>query len=226
MTNTDKVQELTESLPVMPIAEAVESPQEAVSIIKEEENAVDEMNIKSAQDLSQVITALQGTVISSEEHTDTTIPEETELDSSLINGDSPIKADIDLEDISAQSEPDSPRPKPSDLSIATHFEKTRSSIDVPEGQNMADFVTLPSPGLASPSLLVSDDENDDDLPKTSNEKAVVDPPTVAAAAAIKPPSDAITLFNIDFENVRPNFLSPRAQEKYGNREMSEWVCLY
>lgn len=263
MTSTDKVQELTESStslpsPVMTDSEvqvkeySIDNKEEAIAILTAtEDDAVDEMNIKSAQDLSQVISALQGTVIANipSGKEEVIIPQEQEieqlepndivldtihedeLDSSLINGDSPIKADIDipLNDISAPSEPDSPRPKPSDLNIATDFEKIVTSIDVPAGQNMADFVTPPTPGLAPSSLLGSeDDDNDDDLPKrSSNEQNITNIATIdaavgaatVAASEIKPsPTNAITLSKIDFNAVRPNFLSPRAQEKYGKKE--------
>lgn len=248
-------------------------------------DAVDEMNIKTAQDLSNVISELQGTVIanlpSGEEkiviHQEEeqmkqlepndvldTIPED-DFGSSLINKEeneveSPIKqveqveegggaedkADIDIPlDITAASEPSSPRPnhsKATDLQIATHFEQIRQSIDLPAGQNMADFVTPPTPGVAPPSMMhlpCADDENDDDLKLTKTEgeeeegkggeediaTAAVDVATAAVAAGeeqVKPSTtNAITLANINFDAVKPNFLTPRAQEKFGELEI---VC--
>jgi hypothetical protein len=231
-------------------------------------DAIDDSNIKSAQDLSSVISALQDTVIVSlpdekqvqydkntkleEEQDDTvldTIPEINEFGSSLIKEEEDqedpitneeeeeVKADIDIslnddnddEGIKAASEPGSPRPTASDLKIATHFEQIRKSIDVPTGQNMADFVTPPTPGLAPDSFgQYEGDDNDDDLhpQKKSNEET--NATTVATAAAgvavtavaasqPKPAADSshIALSNIDFDEVRPNFLTPRAQEKFG-----------
>jgi hypothetical protein len=234
-----------------------EEPAAILATTQEEDefsDAVDEMNIKTANDLSKVISELQGTVIANipygKEDIDLsqdqdqevsvkqlepndvldTIPED-ELGSSLINNnkeeESPKEADIDI-DLTAASEPNSPRPAAAkDLQIATHFEQIRNSIDVPAGQNMADFVTPPTPGVAPPSLLGGDDQdddNDDDLPTlntTESDGAAI----VAAGAAIaavnkeeevkSSATNAITLSNIDFSTVKPNFLTPRAQEKFG-----------
>ncbi|KAG2194527.1 hypothetical protein INT47_005731 [Mucor saturninus] len=230
MTNTDKVQEsIPESLTVMTDSEQckpTDSPAILTALNEEEQqqDAVDEIiKDKSAQDLSQVITALQ---------------EETQAPSQ-VNGDSQEAVDL-----TAPSEPNSPRPKPSSLL----FENIKTSIDVPEGQNMADFVTPPTPGVAPPSFLASDNE-EEEAGKTSAEIPQVSEPapavttdngaaiddtdvafaTAAAAAAVAAAantegtaaapvlpsnSNTISVFNIDFENVRPNFLSPRAQEKY------------
>lgn len=230
-------------------------------------DAVDEMNIKTAQDLSKVISELQGTVIANipagkeeiilksenEEEVKTldpsdivldTIPED-ELGSSQINGEAPTKdeADIDIPlndaSINAPSEPSSPRPRATDLQIATHFEQIRRcSIDVPAGQNMADFVTPPTPGIAPPSMLGSgDDDNDDDLrpPKRTSEEgddtnkaaASESTPNTTAASEIKPSTtNAITLSNIDFDAVKPNFLSPRAQEKFDEDMLTGMNCFF
>lgn len=184
-----------------------------------------------------------------EEQDDTvldTIPEINEFGSSLIKDEQDeapivkdedieeeeVKADIDIslndDGIKAASEPGSPRPTASDLKIATHFEQIRKSIDVPAGQNMADFVTPPTPGVAPASFgQYEGDDNDDDLhpQKKSGEESEpasvavangVHAPTVAASQP-KPASDSshIPLSNIDFDEVRPNYLTPRAQEKFG-----------
>lgn len=254
MTDVEKKQETTEPATVMTDSEpqpiTTTSPEPTCpkpeTIDKDSDkgapeefsDAVDEMNIKTAQDLSQVISQLQGTVISTTTTTTTTSNKQEdvkpssleELDTSSINGEFPIKADIDNSHISAPSEPDSPRPRATDLKIATHFEQIRTSIDVPSDQNMADFVTPPTPGLAPPSAMMlddneHDDNNDGDLPKKSTAEEVVAekittsastpvPVTVAATPA-KPTTSAITLSNIDFDLVKPNFLTPRAQERYG-----------
>ncbi|GAA5798851.1 hypothetical protein EDC94DRAFT_617673 [Helicostylum pulchrum] len=253
MTDVEKKQETTEPATVMTDSEpqpiTTTSPEPTCpkpeTIDKDSDkgapeefsDAVDEMNIKTAQDLSQVISQLQGTVISTTTTTTTTSNKQEdvkpssleELDTSSINGEFPIKADIDNSHISAPSEPDSPRPRATDLKIATHFEQIRTSIDVPSDQNMADFVTPPTPGLAPPSAMMlddneHDDNNDGDLPKKSTAEEVVAekittsastpvPVTVAATPA-KPTTSAITLSNIDFDLVKPNFLTPRAQERY------------
>lgn len=254
-SETDDVK--TEDSKVNTTAEQKESTVEVPNTEDDEfADAVDEMNIKTAQDLSKVISELQGTVIAnipagkeeivlksdSEEEVKTldpsdivldTIPED-DLGSSQINEEAPTKdtADIDIPlndaSINAPSEPSSPRPRATDLQIATHFEQIRRSIDVPAGQNMADFVTPPTPGIAPESMLGSgDDDNDDDLhpPKKSSEEgngtnevtANGTTPTTVAAGEIKPSTtNAITLSNIDFDAVKPNHLSPRAQEKFGN----------
>lgn len=211
-------------------------------------DAVDEMNIKTAHDLSQVISELQGTVIANiptgkeeivvkpdeevkvlepNDITLDTIPED-ELGSSLINKEAPTEADIDIPlndaSITAPSEPNSPRPRATDLQIATHFEQIRHSIDLPAGQNMADFVTPPTPGVAPPSMLggEGDDDNDDDLREANKVNEDKDEASAATATAtakageVKPSTtNAITLSNIDFDTVKPNFLTPRAQEKFG-----------
>lgn len=236
-------------------------------------DAIDDTNEKTAQDLTNVITALQGTVLANlpkqaplvfkdEDHQVQqdvvdkvldTIPEVeiSKLGSSLISNteeSAPTskdkeedRADIDIplnddatenrgeEDIHAISEPSSPRPQAatvSDLKIATHFEQIRNSIDVPAGQNMADFVTPPTPGIAPPSMLSAElgdhaDDNDDDLQPTRSESAQMPTSTnnadttAAAAAPAAAASNVIPLSNIDFSTVRPNHLTPRAQEKFG-----------
>ncbi|CAO3614204.1 unnamed protein product [Mucor hiemalis] len=262
---TDDVK--TEDSKVNTTAEQKESTVEVPNTEDDEfADAVDEMNIKTAQDLSKVISELQGTVIAnipagkeeivlksdSEEEVKTldpsdivldTIPED-DLGSSQINEEAPTKdtADIDIPlndaSINAPSEPSSPRPKATDLQIATHFEQIRRSIDVPAGQNMADFVTPPTPGIAPESMLGSgDDDNDDDLhpPKKSGEEgngtnevtANGTTPTTVAAGEIKPSAtNAITLSNIDFDAVKPNHLSPRAQEKFDEDMLTGMNCFF
>lgn len=246
-------------------------------------DAIDDTNEKTAQDLSNVISALQGTVMANlptkqeplvfknEEQVQVevdnvldTIPEveindlgsslikpeessPTKKEDSVLDKEDNVKADIDVplndeervaelggeEDITASSEPDSPRPRAasvSDLKITTHFEQIRNSIDVPAGQNMADFVTPPTPGLAPPSMLSAelgdqndDDDNDDDLHPTKSENAQISASTSkndntngTPATATTSTTNVIPLSNIDFNAVRPNHLTPRAQEKFGN----------
>ena len=208
----------------------VESTTDTAAVIHAEEDefadAVDEINIKANQDLSNVISQLQGTVLANipagkeEIHIETvlepndivldTIPEDDVVaipknETTEAEEVTEATEDVPLDDIHAPSEPSSPRPKATDLQIATHFEQIRRSIDVPAGQNMADFVTPPTPGIAPTSMLGSEDENDDDLPKESNEETTVKPSV----------TNAITLSNINFDAVKPNFLTPRAQEKFG-----------
>lgn len=230
MTNTDKEPLSTpESLPVMTeSAPTTDSPAILTALNAEEEV---ELN-PSTQDLSQVITALQETQIKQDTQ---------ELESSLMNPDSTMATVSPPADLTAQSEPDSPRPKPASLI----FEKIKTAIDVPEGQNMADFVTPPTPGVAPPSFLSSDQEEEEETLTeiaqvsepapaiTTDNGAAIDDTDLAvataaaaaagaavntegkAAAPVKSNSNTISVFNIDFDNVRPNFLSPRAQEKYG-----------
>jgi hypothetical protein len=256
-------------------------------------DAIDDTNEKTAQDLSNVISALQGTVMANlptkqeplvfknEEQVQVevdnvldTIPEveindlgsslikpeessPTKKEDSVMDKEDDIKANIDIplndeetvielggeEDITAGSEPDSPRPRAasmSDLKIATHFEQIRNSIDVPAGQNMADFVTPPTPGLAPPSMLSAelgdqnDDDNDDDLHPTKSESAQISTSTSkdgsingTPASTTTSTTNVISLSNIDFSTVRPNHLTPRAQEKFGNNYLvirSAFAC--
>lgn len=279
MTEVEKKLEQTESSDVMTDSKAVEEPKNTGSdketVVEEEfSDAMDEMNIKTAQDLTQVISELKGSVpamskeeivIKPEENDDVkrlepqdiglldTIPED-ELNTSLINGeedDSQIKADIDIplttttpevvvvNDISAPTEPNSPRPSATDFNIANHFEKIRNSIDLPADRNMADFVTPPTPGLAPPSSMmlnddIIDDENNDDLPNKSsieelsaekvNTSTSTPAPVTVPAGPPKPSNvSTIPLSNIDFDLVKPNFLTPRAQERYG-KFISICVC--
>jgi hypothetical protein len=285
MTDIENKQEPVESNPSLPVLADNEVSKESAEVAHTEEkedainetdtfsveqdefsDAIDDSNVKSAQDLTNVISALQDTVIVSsderhvqydkntqleEEQDDTvldTIPEinDDEFGSSLIKEEEEapmkeqeVKADIDIslnddaEGIKAASEPGSPRP--SDLKIATHFEQIRKSIDVPADRNMADFVTPPTPGLAPDSFgQYEGDENDDDLhsqKKLSEESVPAAAAATAAAAAgaatatvaasqPKPASDSsqIPLSNIDFNEVRPNYLTPRAQEKFGKKK--------
>lgn len=275
-SSTEEIKDTAVSDQGVDTVEEIKHQDEAATLsVSQDEfsDAIDDTNEKTAQDLTNVITALQGTVLANlpkqeplvfkeedqvqdvVEKVLDTIPEmeTSNLGSSLINNteeSSPTskaeedKADIDIslndndserrgeEDIHAASGPSSPRPQAasvSDLKIATHFEQIRNSIDVPAGQNMADFVTPPTPGLAPPSILSAelgdhDDDNDDDLQPTRSESAQI--PTsssstdaaAAAAPATTSTSNVIPLSNIDFSTVRPNHLTPRAQEKFGKHQ--------
>lgn len=275
-SSTEEIKDAAVSDQGVDTVEEIKHQDEAATLsVSQDEfsDAIDDTNEKTAQDLTNVITALQGTVLANlpkqeplvfkeedqvQDVVDKvldTIPEveTSNLGSSLINNteeSSPTskaeedKADIDIplndndserrgeEDIHAASEPSSPRPQAasvSDLKIATHFEQIRNSIDVPAGQNMADFVTPPTPGLAPPSILSAelgdhDDDNDDDLQPTRSESAQIPTSTsstdatAAAAPATTSTSNVIPLSNIDFSTVRPNHLTPRAQEKFGKRQ--------
>lgn len=125
-----------------------------------------------------------------------------EESSSAEHPDAPKTEEEDnQEGIRAGSEPGSPIPEKkalTDIQIATHFEKIRSSIDVPPGENMADFITPPTPGLQPESSLA--DKNDEVLDDLEPAKSK---------------SNDITLNNINFENVKANTLSPRQQELFG-----------
>ncbi|KAL9539266.1 hypothetical protein PS6_011278 [Mucor atramentarius] len=283
-SSTEEIKDTAVSDQGVDTVEEIKHQDEAATLsVSQDEfsDAIDDTNEKTAQDLTNVITALQGTVLANlpkqeplvfkeedqvQDVVDKvldTIPEmeTSNLGSSLINNteeSSPTskaeedKADIDIplndndserrgeEDIHAASEPSSPRPQAasvSDLKIATHFEQIRNSIDVPAGQNMADFVTPPTPGLAPPSILSAelgdhDDDNDDDLQPTRSESAQIPTSssstdaTAAAAPATTSTSNVIPLSNIDFSTVRPNHLTPRAQEKFDEDMLNGMNCFF
>lgn len=279
-SSTDEAKDAVISTQGVETVEETAQQEEAATLsVSQDEfsDANDDNNEKTAQDLTNVITALQGTVLANlpkqaplvfkdEDHQVQdvvdkvldTIPEveisnlgsslisNTEEESSPTSKEEEDKADIDIplndsddadkrgeEDIHALSEPSSPRPQAatvSDLKIATHFEQIRNSIDVPAGQNMADFVTPPTPGIAPPSMLSAElgdpaDDNDDDLQPTRSESAQIPTSTnnTTAAAPATATSNAIPLSNIDFSTVRPNHLTPRAQEKFGKHGYSECI---
>ncbi|CEP17065.1 hypothetical protein [Parasitella parasitica] len=209
-------------------------------------DAVDDTSEKAGQDLTNVITALQGAVLTnlpkqeplvfrSEEEAENLEPLAPKEEDKAAVDDTQSKD----EGIHAASEPDSPRPKAvsvSDLKIATHFEQIRTSIDVPAGQNMADFVTPPTPGLPPPSMLSAelgdqDDRNNDDLQPTRSESSQIPASTnstsgIAATASTRAATNTIPLSKIDFSTVRPNHLTPRAQEKFDEDMLNGMNCFF
>ncbi|KAI8986389.1 hypothetical protein BDB01DRAFT_785466 [Pilobolus umbonatus] len=163
-------------------------------VISKEEDAYDiaDTTVIPVIDRHESIPKTEGDIVSEEITTieDQVETEKSELGSDLINSE---QTPTDIKDTNKN---------PNNLKIASHFEQVRSSIDVPPGQNMADFVTPPTPGLP-PNF---EEEIEDELRKAEIESA---PPTYPKSAT----SD-IPLLRINFDAVRANNKPPRAQEKY------------
>ncbi|KAI9272603.1 hypothetical protein BY458DRAFT_508748 [Sporodiniella umbellata] len=114
----------------------------------------------------------------------------------------------------AASEPGSPKPTTHHLQQVT--EQMRTSMQVPEGQNMADFIHPPSPG-AEPTPSISLDEMEkQDLDEAQD----LDNTTVKKELA-----GSIPLLNIQFDRVRPNVHTPRAQEEF-DKDMMKGIHLF
>ncbi|KAG0173841.1 Tetratricopeptide repeat protein 39C [Apophysomyces sp. BC1034] len=116
-----------------------------------------------------------------------------EGDTEVTGRPAPIDTSLTLQ---AVSEPGTPVPQEQKegLNVTIPTEAVRKSIEVPADKNMAEFVTPPTPG-APPSRDSSDLHPDEDEHEYSN-------------------TNMFSTGNIDFDNVKPNMLKPRAQEKY------------
>lgn len=107
------------------------------------------------------------------------------------------------ENIHAASAPNSPRPTPLD-----------QVIQVPADKNMADYVSPPTPGTSPSNSTRSSHEKEETKAKQEDIKEF-------DINNIEPsPTNKISLNMIDFEAVKPNFLTPRAQEKFGKHLQS------
>lgn len=117
-----------------------------------------------------------------------------------------VTKESDEEGLKAASEPDSPKPKAlKPLEIVT--DQVRTSIDVPAGENMADFMTPPTPGTAPTSTMTLED-----IEKVVDDLGIHE--RVSSSETKKNPG-SVPLSSVDFSRVRPNVLFPRDQEAYG-----------
>lgn len=168
---------------------------------------------KDKSELVSVITQLQDTLSIKEDVVVEDKPEQEQVGESEENHK---EEQVDKETLMASSAPNSPKPKPlTNLQIIT--EQIRTSIDLPAGQNMADFVTPPTPGAApSPPLTLGGiDEEVDDLAHHDAAKEHIETEKKSNEQQKKLPTGAIPLSNIDFTRVKPNVMRPREQEAYG-----------
>ncbi|KAF7721492.1 hypothetical protein EC973_004631 [Apophysomyces ossiformis] len=108
----------------------------------------------------------------------------------------PAPIDTTSHTLEAVSEPGTPVPQEQSEGSdeKTPVENVPKPIEVPADKNMAEFVTPPTPGVP-PTRDSSDLHTEEDEPEFSN-------------------TNMFTTGNIDFDNVKPNTLNPRAQEKY------------
>ncbi|CAO3687666.1 unnamed protein product [Rhizopus stolonifer] len=101
-------------------------------------------------------------------------------------------------------------------------EQIRSSMDEPKEQNMAEYISPPSPGaIPTPSLSLDEAEKHD-----LDEKPDLDEKNDLNNTEIKKElTGTIPLCNVDFDRVIPNVLSPRAQEAY-DEDMMKGIQLF
>ncbi|CAO3699708.1 hypothetical protein G6F70_005621 [Rhizopus microsporus] len=178
---------------------------------------------KDKSELVSVITKIQDTLSIKEDVIVENKPEQEQVGESEENHN---EVQVDKETLMASSAPNSPKPKPlTNLQIIT--EQIRTSIDLPAGQNMADFVTPPTPGAApSPPLTLGGiDEEVDDLAHHDAAKEHIETEKKSNEQQKKLPTGTIPLSNIDFARVKPNVMRPREQEAY-DEDMLKGVQLF
>ncbi|KAG0956889.1 hypothetical protein G6F60_001864 [Rhizopus arrhizus] len=127
-----------------------------------------------------------------------------------------VTRESDDEGLKAVSEPNSPKPKTlKPLEIVT--DQVRTSIDVPAGENMADFMTPPTPGTAPTSTMTLED-----IEKVVDDLGIHE--RVSSSETKKNPG-SVSLSSVDFSRVRPNVLFPRDQEAY-DEDMLKGIHLF